>query len=72
MKNSLSLQVCAGPDPDFGSLQLPPLYLVSQALMLKCSLVPKVLGRQAPAFKHCCRACLEAQGMKAPQGFRHF
>lgn len=39
--------------------------------MLKCSLVPKVLGRQTPTFKSHCRACLEAQGMKAPQGFGH-
>lgn len=39
--------------------------------MLKCSLLPKVPGRQTPAFKCHCRACLEAQGMKAPQGFRH-
>lgn len=39
--------------------------------MLKCSLVPKVLGRQTPAFKCHCRACLEAQGMKAPRVFTH-
>lgn len=39
--------------------------------MLKCPLVPKVLGRQTPTFKRHCRACLEAQGMKAPQGFGH-
>ena len=41
-------------------------------LDVEMSLVPKVLGRQTPAFKHHCRACLEAQGMKAPEGFRHF
>lgn len=29
MKNRLSLQVCSGPDPNFGSLQLPLLYLVT-------------------------------------------
>lgn len=33
--------------------------------------MPKILGRQTPAFKCHCRTCLEAEGMKAPRGFRH-
>lgn len=54
MRYHLSMKVFAEPDPDFGCLQLPPPYLLSQALMLKCSLVPKVLGRETPSCKHRC------------------
>lgn len=69
IKNHLSLQVCAGPDPQCGSLHLTPALFSESGSGVEMFTVPEVLGRQTPAFKHCCRACLEAQAMKAPQGF---
>lgn len=65
IKSHLSLQVCAAPNPQCSSLHLTPALFSESGSAVEIFTVPKVLGRQTPAFKHCCRACLEAQAMKA-------
>lgn len=65
IKSHLSLQVCAAPNPQCSSLHLTPALFSESGSAVEMFTVPKVLGRQTPAFKHCCRACLEAQAMKA-------